>query len=65
MYQPKSVYHNNLPVVTGADQMPGPVIVKGHKLGTLETIDQRYIEAHRYFSGLLKKLDCYSGHKAV
>lgn len=42
-----------------------PIIVKGHKLGTLETIDQRYIDAHRYFRGLLKKLDCYSGHKKL
>jgi len=42
-----------------------PIIVKGHKLGTLETVDQRYIDARRYFRGLLKKLDCYSGHKAV
>ncbi|MHC4371553.1 MAG: hypothetical protein ACYSW8_28390, partial [Planctomycetota bacterium] len=42
-----------------------PIIVKGHKLGTLDTIDQRYIDANRYFRGLLKKLDCYSGHKAI
>jgi len=42
-----------------------PIIVKGHKLGTLETVDQRYVDARRYFRGLLKKLDCYTGHKAL
>jgi sugar phosphate isomerase/epimerase len=42
-----------------------PIIVKGHKLGGLDTIDARYIESRNYFRGLLKKLDCYTGHKAV
>jgi sugar phosphate isomerase/epimerase len=41
-----------------------PVIIKGHKLGDLATIDQRYIESRAYFRNLLKKLDCYTGHKA-
>jgi sugar phosphate isomerase/epimerase len=40
-----------------------PIIVKGHRLGGLDTIDQRYIEARAYFRRLLDKLDCYSGHK--
>jgi hypothetical protein len=42
-----------------------PFGIPGHKLGTLDTIDQRYVDAHRYFRGLLEKLDCYSGHKAL
>ena len=42
-----------------------PIIVKGHRFGTLETVDERYIEANRFFRGQLEKLDCYSGHKAV
>jgi sugar phosphate isomerase/epimerase len=40
-----------------------PIIVKGHKLGDLEEIDRRYKAAHTFFQGLLKKLDCYTGHK--
>ena len=42
-----------------------PIIVKGHRLGGLDTVDQRYIEARRYFRGLLNKLECYSGHKPL
>ncbi len=40
-----------------------PVVVKGHKIGTLKTIDERYIESIEYLKGLLIKYDCYSGHK--
>jgi len=40
-----------------------PVVTKGHKLGTLETIDERYIESLEYMKGLLLKYDCYTGHK--
>lgn len=40
-----------------------PIIVKGHKLGGLDTVDERYIEARKYFRGMLAKLNCYSGHK--
>jgi sugar phosphate isomerase/epimerase len=40
-----------------------PIIVKGHRLGGLDTVDQRYREAREFFRGLLEKLDCYSGHK--
>ena len=40
-----------------------PVVIKGHKLGTLETIDERYQESIEYLKGLLHKYDCYSGHK--
>ncbi len=40
-----------------------PVIVKGHKLGTIETMDERYNESKVYLKGLLQKFNCYSGHK--
>jgi sugar phosphate isomerase/epimerase len=40
-----------------------PIIVKGHKLGGLDTVDARYVEAHRFFRGMLGRLNCYSGHK--
>jgi sugar phosphate isomerase/epimerase len=40
-----------------------PILVKGHKLGGLPAVDQRYIEARAFFQGLLRKLKCYSGHK--
>lgn len=42
-----------------------PIIIKGHKLGTLDTIDQRYIEARQYLRGLLNKVGCYTGHKPL
>ena len=42
-----------------------PIIVKGHQLGGLDTIDQRYIDAREYFRPLLEKLQCYSGHKPL
>lgn len=40
-----------------------PVIVKGHKLGGLDTIDERYLEARTYLRSLLDKLDCYTGKR--
>lgn len=40
-----------------------PILVKGHKLGGLDTVDQRYAEARAYFRALLDKLGCYTGHK--
>lgn len=42
-----------------------PIIVKGHRFGALETIDERYIEARAFFRKLLKKLDGYTGHKPM
>jgi len=42
-----------------------PIIVKGHKLGGLDTIDERYIESLRFFRALLAKLGCYTGHKKL
>lgn len=40
-----------------------PILVKGHQLGDLTVIDQRYVDARNYFRGIFKKLDCYTGHK--
>ena len=40
-----------------------PIIVKGHQLGGLDTVDERYVDARNYFPRLLDKLGCYSGHK--
>ncbi len=42
-----------------------PIIVKGHKLGGLNTVDERYVESLKYFRGLLAKLGCYTGHKPM
>lgn len=42
-----------------------PIIVKGHKLGTLETIDERYIEANVFFRKQLDRLGAYTGHKSM
>jgi len=42
-----------------------PIIVKDHKLGTTEIIDERYIESIKYLKGLLIKYNCYSGHKDI
>ena len=41
-----------------------PIIVKGHQLGGLDTVDERYVDARNYFRGMLDKLGCYSGKKA-
>jgi sugar phosphate isomerase/epimerase len=40
-----------------------PIVMKGHVLGNLSIIDERYVESRNYFRGLMKKLDCYTGHK--
>lgn len=40
-----------------------PVVTKDHRLGTIDTIDERYQESIHYIKGLLKKYDCYSGNK--
>lgn len=40
-----------------------PIVVKGHQLGSLCTIDERYIDARNYFRKILKKYNCYTGHK--
>lgn len=40
-----------------------PIVVKGHKLGTVQTVDERYVDARNYFRKLLKKYNCYEGNK--
>jgi sugar phosphate isomerase/epimerase len=40
-----------------------PIVAKGHVLGDLAIIDERYVDSRNYFRKLLKKLDCYTGHK--
>jgi sugar phosphate isomerase/epimerase len=40
-----------------------PIVVKGHQLGSLCTIDERYVDARNYFRKILKKYNCYTGHK--
>jgi len=42
-----------------------PIILSGHKLGGLDTVDERYVAARSFFRGLLNELDCYSGHKPL
>ena len=42
-----------------------PIVIKGHKLGTVETVDERYIEAILYLKGLLLKYGCYTGNKDI
>jgi sugar phosphate isomerase/epimerase len=40
-----------------------PIVVKGHHLGTVPVIDERYVESRNYFRQIFKKLNCYSGNK--
>lgn len=40
-----------------------PIVVKGHQLGTVATVDERYVEARNYFRQLLNELDVYTGNK--
>ncbi len=42
-----------------------PIIVRGHELGGLDTVDERYREARAFFRPLLERLGCYTGHKPV
>jgi sugar phosphate isomerase/epimerase len=42
-----------------------PIVVKGHRLGGLDTIDERYIQSRTFFRALLAKLGCYTGHKKL
>ena len=39
------------------------VLIKGHRLGTVETIDEQFVEARNYFRKVLAKYDCYTGSK--
>jgi sugar phosphate isomerase/epimerase len=38
-------------------------IIKGHQLGTVKLVDERYAASLAYLKGLLLKLDAYTGHK--
>ncbi len=40
-----------------------PILVKGHKLGGVDVVDERYIEARNFFQQQLRKLGTYSGNK--
>jgi sugar phosphate isomerase/epimerase len=40
-----------------------PIVVKGHELGTVSVIDERYVEARNYFQKLLREVDAYTGSK--
>ena len=40
-----------------------PIITKGHELGDLPTVDERYVEARNFFQSILRKYDCYTGNK--
>ena len=40
-----------------------PIVVKGHKLGSLKDVDERYVDARNYFRKVFKKFDCYTGNK--
>jgi len=40
-----------------------PILVKGHQLGTLKDVDERYVDARNYFRKVLRKLDFYTGNK--
>ena len=42
-----------------------PIVVEGHKLGTLKDVDARYVDARNYFRKVLEKHGCYSGNKPV
>jgi sugar phosphate isomerase/epimerase len=42
-----------------------PIVVKGHQLGTLKDINERYVDARNYFRKVLKKYDCYTGNRPV
>jgi sugar phosphate isomerase/epimerase len=40
-----------------------PIIVKGHKMGTLKDVDERYVDARNFFHKLMKKYNCYTGNR--
>jgi len=40
-----------------------PIIVKGHQLGKLATVDERYVDSRNYFRKVFKKLGTYTGNK--
>jgi sugar phosphate isomerase/epimerase len=40
-----------------------PIVVKGHQLGKLSIVDQRYVDSRNYFRNIFKKYNCYTGQK--
>ena len=42
-----------------------PIIIKGHKLGGVDTVDERYVEARNFFRPLLDKYNAYEGKSPV
>ena len=40
-----------------------PMIVKGHKIATLDDVDERYRAALAYLKPIAQELDYYTGHK--
>jgi len=58
----RALKENNYKGLLSAEQC-SPVVIKGHKLGNIKTIDERYIESIEYLKSLLLKYNCYTGHK--
>jgi len=42
-----------------------PIIVEGHRVGNLNTVDERYKKSLHYLKGLALELDCYTGQKEL
>lgn len=40
-----------------------PIVVKGHQLGTISVVDERYVDSRNFFRKIFKKFNCYTGHK--
>jgi sugar phosphate isomerase/epimerase len=40
-----------------------PIITRGHELGTIQTVDERYVASLAFLRGLLLELDAYTGHR--
>jgi hypothetical protein len=42
-----------------------PIITKGHQLGCVPDVDERYVESRNYFRGLFDQLGIYTGNKPL
>ena len=40
-----------------------PILARGHVLGTLQTVDERYVDSLVFLRGMLDKIGGYTGHK--
>jgi len=40
-----------------------PIVLKGHRIGDLKTVDERYAASLKYLKGIALRLGCYTGHK--